>query len=691
MTYTRRRLAATTALGVLMSPGLALPVVAQDSTAASAAASATTSETSGKDATETSLAPITVTRPKDTTPAGTAAASTIGADALAHSQAGTVAKAVANVPGVNIARGDDLLTSTVTIRNFGGNSAMPDSQQVVFALDGTSIAGGNLYRNSAGQIVDPSLLKSVSVLKGPLASLEYGGGIVGGTIAMDTINGADLTGGQHGFKLRQVAGASSNGSGWKTSTTLAWQPNDSFDFLANYARSYSGNKTDGDGNTIDLGGYNVPSILLKARYRFGAAHDQAIVLTYDKSRSVQQNVPYSTASPLTVFGNVNRTRDGHVVSLAYSYKPADNPLIDFTLKASRSHQSYDIVGLSRISSAFAGTYQVYTDTVQAKNTARFQTGGISHTLRAGLEWSHQNHDGIMTGVAGAGKYNRLGLFAIDQMAMAHDLNVSVGGRIERQNLYDLTSTSGTALPDMDTTARSLGVGVDKGLGRGFTAYASFTYSEGLTLPDFAGYANADGVYWGDKVFKTRNWETGLRYEGGDLMASDDRMQASLGLFKTDIWDNTAYPSTSYETMSTSGLEGQVNYGLASGLYSRAALTMTFDDKYRNDSTDWKQYEYALMNQLALTLGKRWERTGWDVSWTLRAGAGQTLDGLHQPGWGVNDLAASYTFKSGPLEGLRTDFGIDNVFDKQYVLQYTTTGPSFPEAGRTFKITFSKTF
>lgn len=677
MSHIQTRLCLSTAMGLLIVLGLAPFAKAQEDATAS-------SET---------LATISVTSDKPTSPAGAAAVTTVGAEDLAKKQPATVADALKDVPGVSVTRAGNLLNSNISIRNFGGNASMPNDQRVGFVLDGITTAGGNFYRNAAGQIVDPSILRSVSVFKGPLATLQYGSGFVGGVVAMETINGSDLTGDKPGVKLRQVVGANSNGDGWKTSTTLAWQPNESFDLLASYSRSYSDNQKDGRGDTINLGGYNVPSYLLKARYRFGEARDQSITFGYEKSESVEQGAPFAVSSIISGFGTVNRERSGHVASVAYAWQPADRPLIDFELKYAQSRQHFHVQSLGGFSASFAGDYRVDTDTLSLTNTARFSTGSVGHVLRGGIEISHQDHDGVMTGVSGAGKYDRQALFAIDQMDFGHALSVSAGARIEHQRLSDLESTTKAALPDMGTVAHSGGLGFEKGIGGGFTAYGSFAYGEGLTLPEYAGYLpSTDPVYWGNKVFKSRNWEAGVKYQGSDLFAAGDGLTASVGLYRTEIWDDTSYPSTRpyYDQLRTSGLEASAEYRMSNGFYAGASVTKTFNDNKRTASTDWVAYEYALMDQAALRIGKSWDN-GFDLRWTIRGGAGQTIGTLHQPGWGVNDVAASYTVQSGSLEGLRVDFGVDNIFDRYYVTQYTTTAASYPEAGRNFKITFSKTF
>ncbi len=352
--------------------------------------------------------------------------------------------------------------------------------------------------------------------------------------------------------------------------------------------------------------------------------------------------------------------------------------------------------MSGYGSSFSGDYKVDTDTLTAKNTATFVTGTVSHTLTGGAEISHQDHDGVMTGVSGDGKYVRQGIFAIDQMDFGNELTASAGARIERQRLYDLRNSSKASVNDVSATARSGGLGLEQGLGYGVSAYGSFAYGEGLSPIDFAGSRpTIDPVYFGDKVFKSRTWETGLKYQGNGVFTSGDSLTGSIGLFQTDIWnDNTQSVSstaTYYSRLQNSGLEAQATYKLDSGYYARIAATTTFNDQKRAANTDWVYYEYALMDQGSVAVGRDWN--GLDLSWTLRGGAGQDLGVVHQAGFGVSDLAVSYTVQQGALEGATINFGVDNVFDKQYQLQYTTTATSatYPEAGRNFKLTLAKTF
>lgn len=639
------------------------------------------------------LAPVVILAPGEESPAGTGPVATITADDIARRQAGSLSDVLRGVAGVSTNHAGNMLVSNPSIRGFGGGGHMASDPSVQMTLDGAATDGGRVYQNITTMIADPALLRSVSVLKGPLASLEFGSGITGGTVAAETINGADLTGDQPGFRFRQLLGANSNGRGWVTSSTLAWQPNDKVDVLFNYTRRALDRQKDGNGTPIALDGYNVPSALFKARYRIDAANTLSFSLT--KSESSERDVPYGQLSGSPIFGNVNRDRDGTVGTVAWTYNPDDNDLVDLELMYSRSEQDINIVALDPASFAgrlFAGRFNLETDRVTLKNTARFSTGAIDHTLRAGLDWSRQSRDTV-TSSNPSGSLTRLGVFAINQMGFDNDLDITAGLRIERQTIQG-TTTTGPVGP-FDTTARTAGLGFEKGIGHGFSAFGSVTYGEGLaTLDVFATTSPSRGVLRGTDVQKSRTWEAGLKYEGTDALFAGDQLTASATIYHTHTRDALFGVATSgeYPEFKMRGVELEARYALDSGLYGQAAVSLNNHSELffaTTGTSTWRDFLYTPANSATVTLGKTWGDV-WDASWTLRAADGITLDRgtiSEKGGWGVHDVAVRYAPQEGTLAGLSVDFGIENVFDRQYTDNLATQA----EAGRNIKLTVAKTF
>lgn len=643
--------------------------------------------------TTTELAPVIILAPGLEGPAGTAPVTTLTADDIARKQAGSLSDVLRGVAGVSTNHAGNMLATNPSIRGFGGGGHQASDPAVQMTIDGAPTDGGRVYQNITSMLADPALMKSVSVLKGPLASLEYGSGITGGTVAMETIDGADLTGDQPGFRFRQLLGANSNGKGWVTSSTLGWQPNNKLDVLFNHTRRALGRQKDGNGAPIALDGYNVPSTLFKARYRLDDAN--TLSFSYTRSESSERDVPYGQLSGSPIFGNVNRDRDGTIGTVAWTYTPDSNPLIDLELKYSHSKQEIDIVALDPNSFAaqlFAGKFDLNTDRITLKNTARFTTGVIDHTLRAGIDWSHQSRDTV-TGSNPSGDYTRLGVFAINQMAFAGDLDVTAGLRIERQTIEG-TTTTGPVGP-FDTTARTAGIGVEKGLGHGISAFGALTYGEGLASLDvFATTSPSRGVLRGTDVQKSRTIEGGVKYSGTDALMAGDTLTASLTLYHTHTRDALYGVATSgeYPAFKMRGVELEARYDLASGLYGQAAVSVNNHSELfyaPAGSFTWRDYLYTPANAATITLGKTWG-DGWDASWTLRAADGIRLDRgtvTQKAGWGAHDLALRYAPEAGTMAGFSVDFGVENVFDRKYTDNLATQ----PEAGRNIKLTVAKTF
>ena len=632
-------------------------------------------------------------------PAGAGPVTLIGADAIGQSQPTSLADVLRDVPGVNSTNRGNLLTSSPNLRGFGGAPHMNSDPSTRVLLDGVGTDGGRVYQNSNTMIVDPALMKSVGVAMGPLASLEHGSGIVGGTVRVDTINGADLTGDQVGMRFRQMLGANSNGDGWVTSSTLAWQPSRAVDFLFNYTRRALGNdQKDGAGKEVGLDGYNVPSLLLKARVKVD--DDNTLTFSWNRSSSAERDVPYAQMTDSPLFGNVNRDRKGTVGAITWNYKPQGSNLIDLELRASRSKQDIDITALNprnATTAMFAGRYNLVTDQVTLKNTARFNTGSVGHVLRAGLDWQRQERDNA--NYTPAGKLRRTGVFAIDEMDFGNELKASLGARFEHQSIDGWTKaargqTQPTRYGKYDTDARTLGLGLEQGFGGGFTAYGSFTYGEGLpTLDVFTTRSATRGSYYGQDVQQSRTWEGGLRYQGADVFSAGDSLSASIGAYRTDIWNALYGPSSSttaeYVAYSMRGIEAQARYSMASGFYARGGVSLT-DHKERYHAaatgTVWRDYLYLPGNQLSFTLGQKFDN-GVDLSWNMLANEKVTINDKRHAGWGVNDLRVSYSPTSGILEGTTLNFAIENIFDKTY----QNSMSYLKEPGRNISFTIARTF
>lgn len=614
-----------------------------------------------------------------TNTAGTSPAGYLDGEAIARSQAGSVNDLLRGVPAVGTSRRGNALALGVTMRGFGGDHHYPGDPATKIVVDGVGDTPGRHYQAASGSVTDPALLRSVEVTAGPLASLEFGSGITGGAISARTLDGSDLTGGADGFKFRQLLGASSNGKGSVSSSTLAWQANSRFDILVNFTRRQQDTQQDGSGTDLVTRGFNLPSLLVKARLKL----DDSTTLSFSHNRfeSAERNVPGSSTIGIPGLGVVDRDRKGQVNALTWSHNPAGNELLDLELKLSRSDQEHNV---RAISGGFAignqGDYRIVTDRITLTNTAAFRTGSVSHSLRAGLAWSNEDRTRLRASPA-SGSDRRLAAFAINTMDFGNDLRGTIGLRLEDQKLDGTTTSAGP----FNNLARTLGAGLEKGLGYGLTGFGSVTYTEGLP-----GYDLLAGGSGGKKP-QSRNYEIGVKYAGEGLFAAGDRLTGSVSHYQNYVW-NAAYNYN--RDLDFRGFEMAADYRMASGTYLRGAVKLT-DLQQKTARGGWALYEYNMGDSLQLTLGHKFA-SGLDLSWHSEAQKGIRLGSGRHAGFGVHDLKASYTAIDGVLAGLTVDLGLENIFDRKYShsvtpLNSTTGAPYVYEPGRNLRVTLSKTF
>ena len=222
-------------------------------------------------------------------------------------QATTIAELIDSVPGVSLVNGSTPSGSGINIRGFGANGTFGTDQKVAVFIDGATSGSEELYRLGTQLFTDPFLYRTVEVQRGTVGSFEYGSGIVGGLVRLETIDAADLTGGEPGFKLAQTLGYASNQDGLSTSTTLAWQPTENIELLGNFSYREQDDQKDGAGETIGNSAFELPSWLIKGRIQFGNDAEHAVDASYSRTGSADRDVPYDTFITATdFFGNVDR-------------------------------------------------------------------------------------------------------------------------------------------------------------------------------------------------------------------------------------------------------------------------------------------------------------------------------------------------------------------------------------------------
>ncbi len=611
-------------------------------------------------------------------------------------QANTVAELIDSVPGVTLVNGSTPQGSGINIRGYGANGTFGTDQKVLILVDGATTGAEELYRIGNQLFTDPQLYKSVSVIRGTVGSFEYGSGVVGGVVQLETKDASDFTGGEPGFRFRQTLEGYSNGSGFASSSILAWQPNRQTEFLFNYTYRDQSDQKDGNGDTIGNSAFTLPSLLAKGKYSFGDNLEHSITASWNQSTSEERDVPYdSFGTTADAFGNVDRDIETRIAVLRYQYRPAGNDLVDLDVNLSYSEQSIDssyVPGSSSLEGTpfFPGiraladaTHNYETTKLTIKYNAYFQTGAASHDLRFGLEFIERER--LDAPSAPGGTDRRVALFAVDDIQLGDQLTVTPALRYETQDIKSNGDATAPFNASYDNDALMGGLSARYEFASGFAVFAGGAYTESLPIIDDLGTP----LYM-TQPEKSRTWEAGFSYDRGDIFAAGDALRAKVNFYSTDLWDITSYvsgtPSLPLSKVETEGVEIEASYAHATGFYVdfNANIVSATEFSAAGIGSPWRNEP---TDSARITLGKRFGET-LDVSWEI-FGARSGLDSSGGPvgGYGVNTLRATYLPQEGALAGFELRAGIENIFDKAYQPNLSTR----ISPGRNFKLTVAKTF
>lgn len=676
----RSTLRASTACAILMGTGTAL--YAQDNA-------------------EIDLGTIVLGESKRKVQTDTATAVTnIDQDEIDDRQPGTVAELIDSVPGVTLVNGSTPQGSGINIRGFGANSTYGTDQKVAVVIDGATVGAEEIYRVGTQLFTDPFLYRNAQVIRGTVGSFEYGSGIIGGVVKLETKDASDFTDGAIGFAGSQTLQFSSNGTGITSSTNLAWKASDQFEALLNYTWRDQDFQKDGAGNTIGGSAFNLPSYLIKARYAFGESLNHSLTFSYSDTQTDETDVPYDTFETSGgMFGNVDRTVNSRTAALSYAFNPASD-LVDLNVILSYADQeifqSY-VAGTSTCddpsnpcffpggfpAGGFATTnadHRYETTKLTFKNTSLFQTGVVEHNLRSGLELIRKER--LDADSAPGGVDNRFAVFAVDEMRIGSAWTVTPALRYERSKIDGSTAPNNASYSN---NALMGGLSLRYAFDNGVALFGSAAYTENLPIID-----DLDNAVYMSQSEKSRTFEIGMSYDRVDVFQSGDNFSIKGNLYKTALWDITSFTvagtrTTPVDRIENEGLELEASYAMASGFYLDLNANIVRGNEYApgGGTVAWRGLP---ADALQLTLGQKFG-DALDVSWEMAAEKRFDDAGGSVSGSVIHNLRATYKPQQGVLRGSELRFGVENLFDKEYTPRLSTR----PAPGRNFKITLAKRF
>ena len=590
-------------------------------------------------------------------------------------QASTVAELIDSVPGVSLVNGSTPVGSGINIRGFGANGTYGTDQKVAIQIDGASVGSEELYRVGTQLFTDPYLYKSVEVIRGTVGSFEYGSGIIGGVVRLETIDASDLTGGEPGFALRQTLGGATNMDGFNSSTTLAIQPTENFEVLANYSWREQHNQEDGHDRVIENSEFELPSYLVKARYSAG---DHSVTASYTNTETTERDKPYdSFGTTGGSFGNVDRDTTSETIALKYNYNPLTNDLINLDVIYSYANQEIDqtcIVGSGPFG-CFAtvdADHQYETSKLTVKNSAFIEAGVLTHDIRAGLEYILKER--LDASSAPGGEDNRYAFFVVDNIEFGEGWSFTPALRFETSEVEGVLDDGSNASYDND--ALMGGASLRYEFDNGIALFGSYAYTESLPiLDDLENETYMTQPEIGETV------EIGGSYDRIGVFGRDDSLSIKANFYRTDLEDNTSYSGV--DSVELSGLELEGSYARRDGTYVDVNANIVDGEQTNTTGTksDWRN---LTADSMRVTLGKRFSPLA-DLSTEFVAAADDEIN--DRPGYVTVNLRATITPQEGVLEGTSFRFGIENALDMNYMPALATR----TAAGRNIKFTVSKSF
>lgn len=585
------------------------------------------------------------------------------------------------VPGLTVNGTGRSNGQDVSMRGYGKNG-------VLTLVDG--IRQGTDTGHIGATFLDPALVKRIEVVKGPAAML-YGSGALGGVIAYETVDAADLLlpGHDTGYRVYGTAGSGDHSLGMGAS---AYGKTDNLDGLLSFGTRDVGDLRQGNGFDAP-NDETISNVLAKGTWKIDDAQSLSGDLRYYNNSAREPKNPqepdFSRSNPMTQRSTIQRD-----AALSYKLKPLNQQWLDADVKVYTSEV--------KINAHDAGSTDEFrkqtTHGAKLENRTRlFADSFASHLLTYGSEsYQQKQAPGGATTSFPQAKIDFASGWLQDEITL-RDIPVTLlaGTR------YDNYKGSSQGHDD---------VNADKWSSRGALTYSPTdwlmlfgSYSQAFRAPTMGEMYNDSrhfpGNYWvpnpnlRPETTSTAEYGFGLRFD--DLLMADDNLQFKASYFDTDAKDYISLYVTRTQTASQNisrakiwGWDTSLSYQTPWFNWDLAYNRTRGKDKSRSGELNGNSGEWlsdinpdTVTSSLDVPLGESGLSTGWVATFAERSTHVATGT-AEQGGYGVNDFYLSYKGHER-LQGVTTTVVLGNAFDKEY---YSPQG--IPQDGRNAKLLVS---
>ncbi|PZV35055.1 ligand-gated channel [Mesorhizobium kowhaii] len=658
---------------------------------------------------------LVLSRTGETAIESLASASHVDQIQLDRRMATTPNEMLLGVPGVAAQADARRVSTSINIRG------LQDFGRVAVIVDG---ARQNFQRSDHGTqstfYIDPELVKSVDVIRGPVAN-TYGSGAIGGVVFFDTKDAEDFLKPDETWAGSVTGRYESNGKGWTTSASGAYRFNENWDALGNIVyRNYDDYK-DGGGDTVKGTGFDVLSGLLKTTIRPTDNSELKLgwVGSSDGWNEISRGVPVNDVD-----------LKSNTFTARYNVTDEDKSWLDLHINTSYNKTNLDLTSLVPqnrfdpvtglpvvLPTGSTSTFDVGTTSIDIWNTSRFETASVAHELTYGGDWVGDN---VKTGgTAGgdsfytpSGKRNVSGAYVQDKLTWDW-LEVIAGLRYDNYSLKDDThETSG------DRVSPRITVGVSPFESAGLAGLQFYgTYAEGYRSPSLT-ETLISGNHPAGVSFPflpnpnlrpetAKTTEFGVNYKQNDILEAGDALRLKAAYFNNNVDDYiegvtlSPFDPTSgcpfgpgipicfqYQNFAKAKINGFEMEGVYDAAWGYAGLSASIINghtiSYEGDRADLATIPSS---QVTAQLGLRF------LEDKLTVGGEVQYNGKPKG----NAVAKDYTLVNAfasyqATDNLKVDFRADNLFDVKYAnpLNGSTTVAVY-EPGVTLKLAATMRF
>jgi hemoglobin/transferrin/lactoferrin receptor protein len=315
---------------------------------------------------------------------------TVTAKELERRQSDNVFNVLQDVPGVSINGGPLASGMKFNIRGFS------DTEDVLIKLDGAT-RNFEKYRFGSGVFVEPEMLKTITVTRGPAGALQ-GSGAIGGVVEMRTKDAVDLLRPGERAGARIKSGLSSNNVEKLVSASAYGMAFNAVDLLANFTWRDSDNIRTASGTELKNTTAHRTSVMGKASYRPRAGAGITFAETYFQENTLQ---PFDATIGIPgVFGFVRRAVTDSTSTGNFEYTPAAKTLVPWiNMRGTVGYTSTSVTDSDNqdangklIPNSPTNFFDYRIATLDVTNTTELSLGPVRNALTYGIQYNRNNRE-----------------------------------------------------------------------------------------------------------------------------------------------------------------------------------------------------------------------------------------------------------------------------------------------------------